>query len=198
MATQTITEVEPQVEVKKLPENVMSVGGGEGDAAVDVTYSTKPDIKGMSSGGGVQVGTGIFTSINTQVDPRLLNAPGSVMGVGGGIGDEAVDVTYSTKPDNKISTLGSPTYNTITTEYSTASGGVTTVGVGGAGVISSSGSVMGVGGGIGDEAVDVTYSTKPDNGFRNNRTINKNNYYCNYYYKLWLWSCPRFSWNRSS
>ena len=46
MATQTMTILEePGNEVKDLPENVMSVGGGVGDEAADVTYSTKPDIK---------------------------------------------------------------------------------------------------------------------------------------------------------
>ncbi len=45
----------------------------------------------MSLGGGVPVGAGIFTSIN-QVNPKILNTPGSVMGVSGGIDDEAADV----------------------------------------------------------------------------------------------------------
>ena len=31
---------------------------------------------------------------------------GSVMGVGGGVHDEAVDVTYSTKPDVQVTNLG--------------------------------------------------------------------------------------------
>ena len=48
-------------------------------------------------------------------------------------------------------------FQTSTTEFATAS--------------SATGSIMGVDGGMGDNAVDVTYSTKPDNKFAKVRTI---------------------------
>ena len=94
MATQVLTEVETKVneESEENPsENVMGVGEGKGNDSEDVTYSTKPNNK-IPSEGGVRVGDGIFTTINTQVDPKLLNQSGSIMGVGSGIGDEAGDV----------------------------------------------------------------------------------------------------------
>ena len=93
---------------------------------------------------------------------------GSVIRVGGGgVGDDAVDVTYSTKPNNNIvlraGALTTTTTTTTTTErygmgmgLGQISGEETTV--------SATGNVMSVGGGAGDEAVDVTYSTKQDNG----------------------------------
>ena len=45
---------------------------------------------------------------------------GSIMGVGGGIHDDAVDVTYSTKPDNPQVALGTQAVTTTTTTTSTA------------------------------------------------------------------------------
>ena len=75
------------------------------------------------------------------------------MGVGGGVGDLAQDVTYSTKPNNIYG--GGVTVTTSTTGN--------TLGVGGGSLVGVGGSIMGVGGGVGDLAQDVTYSTKPDN-----------------------------------
>jgi hypothetical protein len=81
-----------------------------------------------------------------------MGAGGSIIGVGGGVGDDAADVTYSTKPNNPFaSNIGNVNVKKITTTTTTTQYG------GGAG------SVIGVGGGIGDNAVDVTYSTKPNN-----------------------------------
>ena len=81
------------------------------------------------------------------------NTTGSIMGVGGGVGDLAQDVTYSTKPNNIYG--GGVTVTTSTTGN--------TLGVGGGSLVGVGGSIMGVGGGVGDLAQDVTYSTKPDN-----------------------------------
>ena len=50
--------------------------------------------------------------------------------------DFAADVTYSTKPNATLNTVGTGVVNTT--------------------------SLMGVGGGVQDFAADVTYSTKPD------------------------------------
>ena len=101
------------------------------------------------------------------------------MGVSEATGDNAVDVTYSTKPDN-INVLGQKTFVTTTTTNAYDLGMVQ----GSEGVMVETGSkIMGVGGGVGDEAVDVTYSTKPDNYGLNigQETISKNgqNYYFN-------------------
>ena len=91
----------------------------------------------------------------------------TTMGVGGGIGDAAVDVTYSTKPDSQtLNTLnyGTGSYSTSSYEFSPV--GVENVGLtttGGNAVVNTTGNVMGFGAG-GDSAIDVTYSTKPDNG----------------------------------
>ena len=69
---------------------------------------------------------------------------GTTMSVGGGMGDAAADITYSTKPNNLISNYGTGAITT-TTNYNLGVGGTT-------------GSVMGVVGGIGDAAADITYS----------------------------------------
>ena len=69
------------------------------------------------------------------------------------IGDNAVDVTYSTKPGIQGVAFGGIN-NTI------IKSGINTNQVGGVGV-GVGGSIMGVGGGVGDNAADVTYSTRP-------------------------------------
>ena len=71
------------------------------------------------------------------------------MGLGEG-GDSAIDVTYSTKPDNPNIGLG------LTTMATTSALTTTTIN------IATTGSVMWFVAG-GDNAIDVTYSTKPDN-----------------------------------
>jgi hypothetical protein len=160
MATQTMTQViEPESEVNESRDNVMSVGGGSGDEAVDVTYSTKPNNPGipLSQAKIITVNSQTNLGVNQGISEAGISHTGSIMGVGEGIGDNAVDVTYSTKPNTNMN-IGSPTYNTITTEFSTQGREISQIGV-----TSTSGSVMGVGGGVGDDAVDVTYSTKPNN-----------------------------------
>ena len=154
MATQTMTILEePGNEVKDLPENVMSVGGGVGDEAADVTYSTKPDNKGvpLSQTKITEINTKYNVGIGQGMSSGAISHTGSIMSIGGGAGDNALDVTYSTKPNRNIS-LGSPTYNTITKEFASQGREV-----------SQTENVLGVGGGIGEDAVDVSYSTKPDN-----------------------------------
>ena len=153
-------------EMKSQQENVMGVGGGFGDDAVDITHSTKPDNPNYNMGSfGFQTnGTEFQTSTTgfqttTTEFATTSSSTGSIMGVGGGVGDNAVDVTYSTKPDNKFAKVRS-----ITTKTTTAWG----YGVGfgqntSTTKITTGGTVMGVGGGVEDQALDITYSTKPDN-----------------------------------
>ena len=50
---------------------------------------------------------------NSESPPELSN----VMSVGGGFGDDAVDVTYSTKPNNKVVSLGVSNYNQTTIKW---------------------------------------------------------------------------------
>ena len=106
----------------------MTVGGGVGDDAVDVTYSTKPDVQvqqqvvtnlnsgayasssfdyNLSNGQNVGLGTTVAgTTVPAMVQSTMASTAGSVMtgenvmGFGQG-GDDAIDVTYSTKPDNQ-------------------------------------------------------------------------------------------------
>ena len=131
----------------------MGVGGGIGDAAVDVTYSTKPDSQTLNT---LNYGTGSYSTSSYEFSPvgvenvgltttggnAVVNTTGNVMGFGAG-GDSAIDVTYSTKPDNGVG-LATGALTTTTTTTATT------------------GNVMGFGSG-GDNAIDVTYSTKPDN-----------------------------------
>ena len=81
--------------------SIMGVGGGVGDFAADVTYSTKPGAQVLTSGlTGVGVNKTITTT--TNINPTLVGTVGttsSVMGIGGGTGDYAADVTYSTNPN---------------------------------------------------------------------------------------------------
>ena len=70
------------------------------------------------------------------------------MGVDPRIGDSASDITYSTKPNNPVISLGATT---------------ATQRIEGGGVMVGASSIMGVDGGVGDNAADVTYSTKPNN-----------------------------------
>ena len=93
--------------------------------------------------------------VETVVTPtptlQTIGTTGSIMGVGGGIQDNAVDVTYSTKPDAGLGATATTT--TTTTQY-----GLGATGVG----YATTGRIMGVGGGVQDYAADVTYSTKPE------------------------------------
>ena len=136
--------------------SVMGVGGGVGDLAADVTYSTKPGAQVLT--GLTGLGVNKTTVTTTNVNPTLVGAvgtTGSVMGIGGGVGDYASDVTYSTKPGAQVLTglTGVGVNKTITT---------TNVSPTLVGTVGTTGSVMGVGGGVGDYAADVTYSTNPN------------------------------------
>ena len=144
---------------------VMSVGGGAEDDAVDVTYSSNT---GNNLGAAAAKTTTTTTTTTTQyglgqAQGGIIEGDGAglVMGVGGGIEDNAVDVTYSTKTDQGIGLGGAKTTTTTTTtktEYGLGQGEGQIIQGDGAGL------VMGVGGGIEDNAVDVTYSTKTNEG----------------------------------
>ena len=93
---------------------VISIGG-VADSAVDVTYSTKPNPETVY----LRIGVGTFTitnSITWQYDTtQNIGSIVTVIGVGG-VADSAVDIIYSTKPDNKLLGMGSITrLNTTTT-----------------------------------------------------------------------------------
>ena len=123
---------------------VMDVGGGVHDDAVDVTYSTRPDT-------------------NNFGDSRLKVGVGSgiIMGVGGGIHDEAVDVTYSTMPDtNNYTGSGLTVGEEVVT--STASSLMPSYSTSDINKFRGSSLLLGVGRGVHDNAVDITYSDKND------------------------------------
>ena len=142
-----------------LSTTVMGVGGGVGDFASDVGYSTKPNIP-INSQPAVGYGsTAINTTYNTTTQTNSALGT-TVMGVGGGVGDFAADVGYSTKPNIPINNLNLEntnlninvnTTNTTINQYNQT----------------TATNVMGVGGGIGDFAQDVTYSTKPNEQTQN-------------------------------
>ena len=44
----------------------------------------------------------------TTTTRNVVGTPGSIMGVGGGVGDYAADVTYSTKPNAQLIYGGLP------------------------------------------------------------------------------------------
>ena len=82
--------------------NVMSVGPGVGDEAVDATYSTKPNQNYI-----------LNNQIPMQMNTEFLNQGGSVMGQNGlimgvdsNLGDSAADVTYSTKTNGMQTKIG--------------------------------------------------------------------------------------------
>ncbi len=86
------------------------------------------------------------------------------MSVGGDVEDNAPDITYSTKPNNNSISFKSERFVTNSNNSNFANQGAT-------GLLPTKENIMGVGGGVGDEAVDVTYSTKPD--IINNNINNK-------------------------
>ena len=169
---------------------VMGVDGGVGDNAPDVTFSTNnlggtafgttkttttttTTHYGQGEGSALLMGMGDSanmlgqTTANTTTTRTAYEmgqnlgynakADGNelVMTVGGGAEDDAVDVTYSSNTGN----LGAAAAKTTTTTTTTR----TEYGFGQnqGGVIQGDGAglIMGVGGGIEDNAVDVTYST---------------------------------------
>ena len=149
---------------------IMSVGGGAGDEARDVTFSTK-NIDGTAFGttkttttttttnyGINQIeGQGLTTTSNAYQMGQGQN--GLIMGVGGGVQDDAVDVTYSSNTGNQMGlgagALGKTTTKTTTTTTKYNLGQTQGQIIQGDG----NGLIMGVGGGIQDDAVDVTYSS---------------------------------------
>ena len=211
---------------------VMGVGGGIHDDAVDVTYSTKPDKPqafgqqavattsvttssaqynlgagaGESSSLGVDLGATIGNTINlgsqemqygaTTTTTTTTTSTTGNMGYefNAGAATATAETTGLDTAEYQASTYGQTTGEAIGMEATAAgfeatgaqfeatgatlenyTGGATTTttttttttqyGMGmGAGAVTESteGKIMGVGGGIHDEAVDVTYSTKPD------------------------------------
>ena len=145
---------------------VMGVNNATGDNAVDVGYSTKPDTLTKKSvrehvdlinSNYKTASTPLISSTNkiinttTNTTTEVTNS-GIIMGVGGGIMDGAADITYSTKPDVQTNTIVEQNINSTSTIVQNKK--VET--------ISTTGNIMTVGGGVGDDAVDVTYSSKPD------------------------------------
>ena len=168
----------------------MGVGGGIGDDAVDVTYSTKPENQIQTAnyalGSFGTTGLGTTTTTTTTINnmqtlagnTMATTTGGNIMGFGQG-GDAAIDVTYSTKPENQIQTANYGVASFATTSYDNnlalgQNAGFTTTTLetntindyqtlaGSAVTTTTGGNVMGFGQG-GDAAIDVTYSTKPDN-----------------------------------
>jgi len=151
---------------------VMGVGGGVGDEAQDVTFSTK-NIDGTAFGTtkttttttttryeyGQNQGAGLATT-SSSYQMGQAGGEGLVMGVGGGVQDDAVDVTYSSNTGLKAGGQGTMTTTTTTTrtQYGLDQG-QTIQGEGQVIQGEGAGLIMGVGGGVQDDAVDVTYSS---------------------------------------
>ena len=141
---------------------VMGVGGGNYDDAVDITYSSKTGTNAGAGAGAQTMGQTTTTTTTTQYNlgqtqGQIIQGDGSglVMGVGGGNYDDAVDITYSSKTGQNVgATTAKTTTTTTTTQYNLGQ----TQGQ----IIQGDGAnlVMGVGGGVHDDAVDITYSSK--------------------------------------
>jgi hypothetical protein len=135
--------------------DILSSGNNDGGIIQgDVNFATNIGGENFQSS---QFEGGATTSM-TQI--TTTGTGGVVMGVGGGVEDNAKDVTYSTKNDQAFAfgTGGTTQTTTTTTTTTTQQYGYGTSGAEGA---SSSGVSMGFGG-IGDSAGDVTYSTNAD------------------------------------
>ena len=150
--------------------DLFASGNNEGEALPgDMNFIANADANLESNGEAFQasgeMGSGLAFEAGASAEGLGLPMGGNVMSVGGGVGDEAVDVTYSTKNNQAFDfgagATGQTTTTTTTTtthyNFNSSSGEGEGVGVGGEGL------VMGVGG-AGDSAVDVTYSTKADGG----------------------------------
>ena len=125
---------------------------------------------GIGMASSIPMGQGIpYESSASGTFQTSSQGGGIVMGVGGGVGDEAQDVTFST---NNIDGTAFGTTKTTTTTTTTHYGLGQTQGTGLAttsasyqfGQAGGEGIVMGVGGGVEDNAVDVTYSTNTGGG----------------------------------
>ena len=134
---------------------LMGVSDGVQDNAVDVTYSSNT---GMNTGAGAttQMTT---TTTTTQyglsgTEGQIVQGDGNglVMGVGGGVEDNAVDITYSSNTGNLGAAAAKTTTTTTTTTTQYGLGSTQGQIVQGDG----NGLVMGVGGGVEDNAVDIT------------------------------------------
>ena len=117
----------------------------------------------LESGLPLEAGTGLQTTTTTTTTQHYSTTGGidgvpiggTVMGVGGGVGDAAQDVTYSTKTQEYslgAGVTGQTTTTTTTTKQYGYNASSTT------GATTTGGLLMGVGG-AGDSAVDVAYST---------------------------------------
>ena len=160
---------------------VMGVGGGVGDEAQDVTFSTK-NIDGTAFGttkttttttttryGYTQNQGAGLTTTSSSYQMGQAGGEGLVMGVGGGVQDDAVDVTYSTNTGMKTGGQGTMTTTTTTTRTQYGLGQTQGQIIQGEGQViqgegqmiqgEGAGLIMGVGGGVQDDAVDVTYSS---------------------------------------
>ena len=91
---------------------------------------------------------------------------GLVMGVGGGVQDDAVDITYSSNTKNQVGTGAAQALGQTTTTTTTTTRTQYELGQNQGQIIQRDGNglVMGVGGGIQDDAVDVTYSSNTGKG----------------------------------
>ena len=138
--------------------DILTTGNNEGGniGGLDVNLGSSAPILQGSVPLPFQASTGLETTGSTQ---HFMT--GNVMSVGGGVGDEAVDVTYSTKnPQGFAFGTGGEGQTTTTTTTTTTQynyGASSGEGIG------SGGLLMGVGG-AGDTAVDVTYSTNANGG----------------------------------
>ena len=154
--TETATLENNQLEVENQNINADYSGNPE---EMNGNFTSETGINGtIPMGQGMQYDTGASGAFQTQSE-------GLVMGVGGGVGDNARDVTFGTKnTDGTAYGTTKTTTTTTTTQYGlapTSGTGLTTtstqyqMGQG-----EGNGLIMGVGGGVLDDAADVTYSTK--------------------------------------
>ena len=129
--------------------NVMTVGGGVGDNAVDVTYSTKPDTQNINAG--TTYSTASYNYNNNNL--RFSNG-GGLMRVNSGNLNSSFNSGYSTASYEVYGRPRQRLYSASSYDFRNRPN---------LGYNVNTGTVLGVGGGVGDAAADVTYSTKPDN-----------------------------------
>ncbi len=150
--TETATLENNQIEVENQNINADYSGNPE---EMNGNFTSETGINGtIPMGQGMQYDTGASGAFQTQSE-------GLVMGVGGGVGDNARDVTFGTKnTDGTAYGTTKTTTTTTTTQYGlapTSGTGLTTtstqyqMGQG-----EGNGLIMGVGGGVLDDAADVT------------------------------------------
>ena len=121
----------------------MEFGAGAGEVTTGMEFGATTEATGMELGAATTEATGMeFGAATTE-------ATGMEFGAGAG----EVTTGYDLGSAGYAGATTTTTTSTTTTEFGMGAG----VGAG-----AGEGSVMGVGGGIHDEAVDVTYSTKPN------------------------------------